>query len=226
MNLVGRWLFAIAMVAFGVQNFMYTGYLKGLELTPEWAHWHTFWAYLDGALLVAGGIGIALRKRWGPVIAGLVYFASVLFLRLPRAGMTIHNLSERTVLLEALALGCAAFLLTGARGAYRVVFGICMIFFGIDHFQALRFVAALVPKWLPGSLFWSGFTGAALVAAGTAFITRWQMRLAATLLGLMFFLWVAILHGPRVAADLHNPDGWNSLFVAVAMCGACWVLAE
>ena len=46
--LVGRYFFAISMLAFGVQNLMYKGILKGLEITPEWAPWHALWAYLDG----------------------------------------------------------------------------------------------------------------------------------------------------------------------------------
>jgi hypothetical protein len=49
--------------------------------------------------------------------------------------------------------------------------------------------------------------------------------LAATLSGLMFFLWVISLHLPRVAAAVHNGDEWTSAFVALAMCGGSWVLA-
>jgi hypothetical protein len=45
--LVGRYFFALSTVAFGVQNLMYKGFLKRLQLTPEWAPGHTFWAYLD-----------------------------------------------------------------------------------------------------------------------------------------------------------------------------------
>ena len=41
----------------------------------------------------------------------------------------------------------------------------------------------------------------------------------------MFFLWVVTLHAPRVAAALHNPDEWNSLFMCLAMSGICFVLA-
>lgn len=40
----------------------------------------------------------------------------------------------------------------------------------------------------------------------------------------MFFLWVVLLHSPRVAAHLHNEGEWNSLFVALAMSGAAFVL--
>jgi hypothetical protein len=41
----------------------------------------------------------------------------------------------------------------------------------------------------------------------------------------MFFLWVVVLHAPRVAASLNNGNEWNSAFVALTMCGAGWILA-
>ncbi len=221
-------MFAISMVAFGFQNIWYKGFVKGLELTPEWAPGHTFWAYLIGAVLIGGGVSIAVRKkaRLGAAALGLLYFASVVFLRLPRIGLAMHDLSERTVLLEPVAIGCGAWLLTGMRGPFRVLFGIVMIVFGIDHFEVLPFIAKLIPTWIPGAMFWSAFTGAALVAAGLSIITRWRMRWGAGLLGLMFFLWVVVLHGPRVIASFQNGNEWNSLFVALAMCGASWILVE
>jgi hypothetical protein len=42
----------------------------------------------------------------------------------------------------------------------------------------------------------------------------------------MFFLWVVILHAPRVYASLHNGDEWSSLFVALAMAGASFFIAS
>ena len=44
-------------------------------------------------------------------------------------------------------------------------------------------------------------------------------------LGVMFLLWVAVLHAPRVATHLHNGDEWSSAFVALAMCGASFIVA-
>jgi uncharacterized membrane protein len=222
----GRWLFPVGIVAFGIQNIFYTGYVQGLELTPEWAPWHTFWAYLDGVLLIAGGVGIAMRQRWGATIVGLVYFASVLLVRIPRIGLSVHDISERTVLLEPLVIGCAAFVLTGIKGPWRTLIGGSMVVFGIDHLEVPRFIATLIPAWIPARLFWAWFTGFAFIAAGLSIMTRWKLRLGAGLLGLMFFLWVLLVHAPQIAASPHNGNEWNSGFVALAMCGAAWILTE
>jgi uncharacterized membrane protein YphA (DoxX/SURF4 family) len=83
----------------------------------------------------------------------------------------------------------------------------------------------LVPSWLPLRTFWTYFFGVAFIAAGISIVTGIQARLAAILLGAMFLLWVVVLHAPRVAASPHNGDEWSSLFVAIAMCGSCLIIA-
>ncbi len=60
---LGRFFFALSMVAFGAQNFVYKGFVAGLELTPEWIPGHTFWAYFMGAVLLAAGVSIAIKKK-------------------------------------------------------------------------------------------------------------------------------------------------------------------
>jgi hypothetical protein len=107
----------------------------------------------------------------------------------------------------------------------RFFFGIPLVVFGIQHFMYGRFVATLVPSWIPGRLFWAYFVGVAFVAAAVSIATKKQAHWAATLLGIMFFLWVLLLHFPRVAAAPHNGDEWTSAFVALAMSGGAWMVA-
>lgn len=52
-----------------------------------------------------------------------------------------------------------------------------------------------------------------------------MVRPAASLLGIMFLLWVITLHMPRVAHTPNNPDEWNSAFVALAMSGISFAVA-
>ena len=87
------------------------------------------------------------------------------------------------------------------------------------------FVATLIPAWIPGHLFWAYFVGVAFLAAALAIVTSRMASLAATLLGIMFFLWVVTLHAPRVAAKLHNGNEWTSLFIALAMSGGAFMVA-
>ena len=87
---------------------------------------------------------------------------------------------------------------------------------------------SLIPRWIPGGgWLWTQITALALIAAGLSFAAGWFDRIAATLLGVMFLLWVLLLHGPRVVSypKSHNPDEWSSAFIALAVCGASWILA-
>ncbi len=107
----------------------------------------------------------------------------------------------------------------------RFLIAISLVVFAVQHFMYARFVATLVPAWIPARLFWAYFTGIAFVAAAVSIASKKMLRIAAMLLGTMFFLWVVLLHIPRVAGAVRNGDEVTSLFVAVAMCGLSFALA-
>jgi uncharacterized membrane protein len=108
----------------------------------------------------------------------------------------------------------------------RIFVAMSLVVFGIQHFLHGGFVAGLVPAFMPGRLFWAYFVGVAFVAAAVGIFIHMMARPAATMLGVMFFLFVVLLHIPKIA--LHSRDGneWTSGFVALAMCGGAWVLAS
>jgi len=108
----------------------------------------------------------------------------------------------------------------------RFFVAISLVVFGVQHFMYGVFVAGLVPAWMPGRLFWAYFVGVAFVAAAAGILFEKMARPAATLLGVMFFLFVALLHGPRIALHSRNGNEWTSGFVALAMCGGAWILAS
>ncbi len=108
----------------------------------------------------------------------------------------------------------------------RIFIAIALVVFGVQHFMYGAFVAGLVPAWMPGRLFWAYFVGAAFFAAAAGILYQRLARPAATLLGVMFFLFVVLLHIPRIAAHPSDGNEWTSGFVALAMCGGAWVLAR
>ena len=108
----------------------------------------------------------------------------------------------------------------------RLFIAIALVVFGVQHFMYAGFVAGLVPAWMPGRLFWAYFVGAAFFAAAAGILYQRSARPAATLLGVMFFLFVVLLHIPRIAAHPSDGNEWTSGFVALAMCGGAWVLAR
>ncbi len=108
----------------------------------------------------------------------------------------------------------------------RIFVAISLVVFGVQHFIYGGFVATLVPAFMPGRLFWAYFVGVAFFAAAIGIFTRMLARPAATMLGVMFFLFVVLLHIPRIIGNSSNENEWTSGFVALAMCGGAWILAN
>jgi uncharacterized membrane protein len=108
----------------------------------------------------------------------------------------------------------------------RIFVAVSLIVFGVQHFIYGGFVATLVPAFMPRRLFWAYFVGVAFFAAAIGIFTRMLARAAATMLGLMFFLFVVLLHIPRIIGNSSNGNEWTSGFVALAMCGGAWILAN
>jgi uncharacterized membrane protein YphA (DoxX/SURF4 family) len=180
----GRWFFAIAIGGFGIQQLIYKGFVPGVTIVPDWTPAHTFWAYATGALLVVCAISIVLREKaqLASLVTGMLFLIIVLILHLPRVSAIIHaNSAERTRAFETLALCGGALILAGAMQearlgsslsakitaaaaeSGRLLFAFSLVVFGIDHIPAARFVATLVPAWIPWHLSWADFTAAALL---------------------------------------------------------------
>ena len=240
---IGRLLFAIAIVGFGIQHLLLRGIVVGVELAPSWPPSHQVWGYIVAAVLVVCGLCIALNRF--AVIALLVLAAlflnAVIVLDLPRVMAKIMDLTERTRFFESLSFAAGALIIAGvvakgtrASGIWRGlqilaligtwIFAISMVVFGISHFIVPTFIAALIPKWIPWHLFLAWFTGVAFILAAIAFVTKLLARSAAVLLGLMFLSWVVVLHAPRIYAALHNGAEWNSGLVALGMAGCAFAL--
>jgi uncharacterized membrane protein YphA (DoxX/SURF4 family) len=241
---VGHLCFAISIAFFGFQYLLYGRLMGGLPLVPPWTPGGRVLAYPLGVVLIAAGLSIATLWRARLSAIGLAVFLlfSVLFLHSLHASAILHNGVDRTRAFEALALSAMAFVLAGILpkeggplastiGANklvtlgRFVFALSMIVFGVQHFMYAGFIAFLIPAWIPGHLFLAYLTGTAFIAAGLSIATGILAPLAAASLGVMFFLWVVVLHAPRVVAQPRNGDEWTSAFVALAFGGGSFVVA-
>ena len=73
--------------------------------------------------------------------------------------------------------------------------------FGTEHFTLTEAIASIVPAWIPWHQFWAYFVGACFIAAALSLVTGIQARLAASLLGLTFFLFVVLMDAPAWAQN-------------------------
>lgn len=223
---LGRFLFAIAMAGFGIQ-FLVHSFLAGPVPGPPWSPGRPLWAYATAILLIAAAVCIATGKkvRVAAVLLAILLLLRALLVFAPRLVGNIHDPGPWTSGFEILAMCGASLVVAGtAVELGRLLFASLLVVVGTQHFLYARFVATLVPAWIPGRLFWAVFVGVAFFAAALAIVAKKSLSLAATLLGLMFFLWVFIVHLPRVVASPHDGKEWTSALVALAMCGGAWVM--
>lgn len=242
---LGRLFFAVAMLAFGIQQFIIADFVPGLVPLPAWFPVRWLWAYLIGLALIAAGASILVNQqaRRMAALLGLLWLLWVVLLHVPRLIADPRAGGAWTTAFETLAIGGAALVLaamlpcdrparrdlsrslTKALPVGRYLFGLSLPVFGILHFVYVDYVAAVTPAWIPGHVFWAYLTGVAHIAAGLSIVVNVMARLASILLAWMFGLWFILLHIPRALASLHSRNEWASAIIALAMCGGSFIIA-
>jgi len=108
----------------------------------------------------------------------------------------------------------------------RLIFGLCLMVFGLAHLFYLAYTAKLVPAWLPpGQTFWAYATAAGHCAAGIAILCNMAARLAAMLLTAMFVVFAILMHAPTIFTDPHTHFNWAENAINFALIGSAWVIA-
>jgi uncharacterized membrane protein len=226
----GPFVFGLAIAALGLQMLARLDFVPGPLVAPAWVPWRTGAACLSGAVLLAAGatIGLAtLRRRAAFALAVLCALVFVAF-QLPAPLAMLRDGVARTRALETLAFLATALAVAGAPFvlAGRLLFALCFVVLGAQHFMYAGFIASLVPAWIPGGgFFWNYATGVGMIAAGLAIGAGRLARTAGLLLALMLGAFVLTLHVPRALAKPDNAGELNSLLVALALTGAALVFA-
>ncbi|GAB4039670.1 DoxX family protein [Spirosoma jeollabukense] len=242
MNLIttlGRLLYATALIILGAEHLINANFPVGLLPVPMALPGRLVLVYLTGGILLIAGAGLLLHQKMrlaALVVSGL-FGLFVLAVHLPLLVAAPTNGGEWTALFECLALsGGALPMVSWGRGAApinvgnltrygRWLFASSLAVFGVLHFVYASYIATLIPGWIPVPLFWSYFVGVAFIGTTASIFLDRQRPLATAGLGLMFLLWVLLLHGPRVVTNPHSEPEWTSLCVALAMSGSAFVLS-
>src|ERR1700730_10700447 len=116
-----------------------------------------------------------------------------------------------------------------ARGIDKVValthlcFAIPLAAFGAEHLSG-GIPLTMVPSYMPWRLFWLYFVGVALIAASLSIATKIQVRWSGLLVGIMMFLFVAMLHLPAAIRG-GGRIAWTVVVREMSFGGGGWVLA-
>src|ERR1700722_8527678 len=107
----------------------------------------------------------------------------------------------------------------------RLFYAVPMAVFAGEHFSVAQFIAPAIPSWIPAHLFWAYFVGVALIAAALSIVVKKYSQLAATLLGIMIFLFVVLLHIPRVIGNPHDRIAWAVALRDLSFSGGAFAFA-
>lgn len=144
-------------------------------------------------------------ETWGMIGAGSAVLVAGLFLIRPRF---------------AAASGAGRVLVLGP-----VFEAVALAIFAAEHFLAARDLSGIVPRWMPGALFWTYFVGAALLAAAISFIAGRYVRWSASLLAILFLIIVATVDLPNLPNHIHERLFWTLTVRETAFAGGAMVLA-
>ncbi|MEP6713211.1 MAG: DoxX family membrane protein [Ferruginibacter sp.] len=230
----GRYLWTIAMIAFGIQQFIIGKFMMSRVATTLGG---LPMAYLTGGLLIIAASMILLRKNEKLAIYAIasIILIYAVFPHIPGVLADRNFGGEWTNLFKALTLLSGAFLIpsnfSGARNSKvvlisRISVSIFFLISGIQHFIFADFVKTLVPLWIPPSqIFWTYFAGIALIAGGVGIVIPKFTEMAAKLSGIMVLIWFVILHLPRAFQDIHNASEWTGCWESLAISGVLLMLA-
>jgi len=236
---------AVAFIGWAIMHFMIGDFIAGRA--PAWPQdvpGKIIWAYASGLVLTVAGVLIigdptrtiksdATIVRVGVTCTGLMILgwagARNLFVVLS----TLDYGGVLTNLGKSITIGSGALLVAYAvskeppKYIYTLACVCTGIFFtasGIQHFLFIDFVKTLVPRWIPGDVFWSYVAGVGLIAAGVALITGILRKQAALVASWMVFAWFVILHVPRGFGETASYNEWIAIFEALAVASLLAVI--
>ncbi len=238
--LVSRILLGLAVLGFGVLYVCVAVSSRLPHIGPPFLAESHILSVAVGVLLLCAAVSLMLARvaSISAAVLGVTAIACAALSYGPRVVHAIHYPDPWTGGAEMLAFGggllalAAVLLFPGRRGAGLVLrrlgellFALSMGVFGVQHLLYGTFVANLLLPWMPWHLFWAYSVGLAFLAAAFAILVHVQARLAATMLGVMFSLWVLLLHGPLIWSHMHDGNQWTSGLVALAMAGCSFGVA-
>ena len=118
-----------------------------------------------------------------------------------------------------------------ARGLDKIValahlcFAVPLAVFGALHLFGPQFVQGLVPRYMPGRMFWVYFVGCALIAASLSIATKIAVRWSGLLVGVMMLMFVGMLYLPFGLKHMDARITWTIVFRESSFGGAAWILA-
>jgi uncharacterized membrane protein len=226
---IGRLLFALSIVLSGIYQLVTGRFVNLVPVNPS--RLPTAWlAYAFGVIFVLIGIGLLVQRTVSAAAIALAVLLLVLFFgfslraALPQASAGYVWVDPLMILAM---LGGVSLTVAPREGSTRFTafaLGAFLAYCGALHFPYAKYVAGLIPPWIPAHMFWTWFAAIALIAGGIGVVVPGTARLAAILSGVMLFSWVFLVHIP-LAISTHTVSEVSRGFQALSDSAVAFMLA-
>lgn len=237
---LGRRAWGLGAILLGAVELAFGSFAEVWLPVPAGLPGYAVLAYAVAGALILGGVAVNLPKTAPAAALALtaLFVLGMLILEAPPAlakpgvWAVWQSIAESAVMAAGGVLAWTQLAASGLRTAAieratRLVFGLCLLVFGVSHFVYARFTAAMVPAWIPPSqLVWAYLTGGAQIAAGLAVLSGVWARPAAILLTVMYAAFGLLVHIPSVVASPLSHDNWAENGINLILLGAAWTLAD
>lgn len=256
----GRCFYATGIIGIGLIHFMLPGVRPIMaplapDEVPGWL------GYAVAVVLTTAGIAVLVNRKSqvASIILTIVFLLFLLIGHLPnRLQHHPEMLAYWTDVIKLLALAGGAMMMYHAGDSVKkhfareqalqafnmqkvfnrladygkYLYAFMLVMFGIAHVVNADFVKTIVPAWIPGNLFWTYLTGVALMGAGLSIFINVKVRQIMSLLAIMLFIWLIVVHlPPTIQYPLHDPvnpflDGNLAIssLQCLAFCGIALVV--
>jgi uncharacterized membrane protein len=238
--------YAAPLAVFGAEHL--TDAADIMQLIPSWIPARLFWAYFVGVALIAAGLSLSLKRylRLTGSLVALMFFLFVVIMHIP--GVVGHPQDRFfwAIVFRDSSFGAGALALAGAMTpgsssgpgnlavtVARVIFGVALLVYGVEHFLHPAFAPGvplqkLAPAWVPLPRLWAYIAGTVELVTGTVILLNRYTRKAAVIAGLLMVLLTLVLYVPILAMARSAEDmvvGLNYVFDTLLYGGAVLLLA-
>jgi len=233
-------LFGIPWIVFGIQHFMYAGFVR--DLVPAYMPVRIFWVYLTGVAMIAAGTGFIIRRQ-AQLAAFLLSCMLLLFILMlhpllvakePQVGVHWTRVMQDIAIMGA-AFGLAIIssgktlpLLSSPKAPViaRYCYALPLVVLGAQHFTHNAFVTAKIPGYFPLKNVFDYLIGIFLIAAAYGILFTDNIRWVASVLGWVLIALALLQHIPMLIANPYVAVEWTGAMLDLALATGAFIIAK
>ncbi len=242
----GIYLYGAAMAGFGIIELVIRNFLQSEIAISAGLPLRSVWVTLSIAIFLFAAVAIffRFRRQLALLLVAGMYLIILMAVHLPVLVTHIYNGNDWAVTFEGLMIGSGAVIIAAqlpedpglgrrwwaiirvAAVVGHYLFASALFLFAIQHIIYFDFIVSLIPAWMPLKVGLAYLVIAAYILSGLSLVIGRGIGVAAFWLGVMFGLWVIVLHSPRALGKWNVESEWASLFVALAVCGVSFYISR